>query len=378
MPAFRDPRSGLWRYRTRVRLPDDRSVRIGGPSRGVRTKKAAEVAERAHIFRLQNPGAVASVDPGRRVPTIEEWATVYLASRTLAQRPGTRDEKHRILQRDILPEVGALRLDELRQTVVDVLRAKLAPGRDPKTLDNIMSVLSGLVRYARLNQIADMPPMKFVLGKAISRRPYYALELADVDRLMAATEDQRYRVGILLAYQAGLRNGEIRGLRWPSINMLRRTFVVERALDVKQRETLPKHDRIRALAMSDDLWKALRSLPQRGATVLTTLRGGRPLTYWATRDALLEIYARAGVAVPEHPWHALRHSFGTELARAGTPINVIQDMMGHASIETTRRYMHTREDDQRDALARTFAEGGLAHRWPTDGSEGRRRRGKGK
>lgn len=354
MPAFQDPRSKLWRYRARVRLPDGTSKRVGGPPRGARTKKAAEAAERSHIFRLQHPGAVAAVDPDRRVPTVEEFAPVYMQAHKAGQRPGSKEEAQRMLDKHIIPSVGALRLDEIRQTTVDVLRVELAPGRDIKTVDNILAVLSGLLRYAHVNELIGPVRMVFVVGKAGARKPYYALPLPEAGRLVAATEDARYRVGILLGYQAGLRNGEIRGLRWSSVNMLGRRITIERALDVKQRETLPKHDRIRSITMSSDVWAALRDLPQRGDHVLTLLRRSSPLTYWASRDAIIELYGRAGMVVPKKPWHALRHTFGTELARAGVPIHTIQEMMGHASIQTTLRYMHTNEDAQRAALARTF------------------------
>lgn len=338
----------------RVLLPTGRRKRIGGPARGARTKKAAELAERSHIFRLQNPGAVAAVDPDRKVPTIEEFAEVYLAGKVSAHKPREREEKKRMLERDILPVVGALRLDELRQTTVDVLRKGLSEGRDIKTVDNILAVLSGLMRYAAVNEIIGPGRVRFIFGKGASKKPFYALPKEDAEQLLAATEDARYRVGILLGYQAGLRNGEIRGLRWSSCNMLGRRITIERALDTKQRETLPKHDRIRTITMSSEVWSALRALPQRGDTVLTLLRRGSPLTYWASRDALVDLYAHAGLVLPKKPWHALRHTFGTELARAGVPIHTIQDMMGHASIQTTLRYMHTNEDAQRAALAKTF------------------------
>lgn len=354
MPAFRDPRSKLWRYRVRVRLPDGRSKRIGGPPRGARTKKAAELAERAHIFRLQNPGAVAAVDPDRKVPTIGEFAEVFLSGHALAHKPREREDKRRILDRYLLPVVGALRLDEIRQTTVDVLRAGLADGRDVKTVDNILSVLSGLMRYAAANEIIAPVRIRFVFGKAASRKPFYALPMEDVERLLVVAKDPRWHASILLAAQAGLRIGEIRGLLWSSVNQLARRITIERALDTKQRETLPKHDRIRTIAMSPDVWAALKNLPQRGPTVITLLRRSSPITYWASRDAILELYARAKVTVPEKPWHALRHTFGTELARAGVPIHTIQQMMGHASIQTTLRYMHTNEDAQRAALAKTF------------------------
>jgi site-specific recombinase XerD len=42
----------------------------------------------------------------------------------------------------------------------------------------------------------------------------------------------------------------------------------------------------------------------------------------------------------KHGVHILRHSFGSALAMRGAPARAIQELMGHADIQTTQRYMH--------------------------------------
>jgi site-specific recombinase XerD len=51
------------------------------------------------------------------------------------------------------------------------------------------------------------------------------------------------------------------------------------------------------------------------------------------------------------PWHSLRHTFGTECAARGVPVPVIKELMGHASIATTMRYV-TVTSGQLDAAIR--------------------------
>ena len=63
------------------------------------------------------------------------------------------------------------------------------------------------------------------------------------------------------------------------------------------------------------------------------------------------IYA---VTKPPKVWHCLRHSFCTLLAEAGTPVHVIKELAGHASIETTLRYMHTSDTAKSQAIAGAF------------------------
>jgi site-specific recombinase XerD len=66
---------------------------------------------------------------------------------------------------------------------------------------------------------------------------------------------------------------------------------------------------------------------------------------------------RAGVDGPHHP-HRWRHTFATELLRAGTDLAVVQRLLGHANLETTCRYLHLADDDLRAAIDRVWPDAG--------------------
>ena len=48
--------------------------------------------------------------------------------------------------------------------------------------------------------------------------------------------------------------------------------------------------------------------------------------------------------------HALRHTLATRLVEERTPLNIVQGILGHSSIETTRKYLHKNEDIEREAI----------------------------
>jgi len=50
-------------------------------------------------------------------------------------------------------------------------------------------------------------------------------------------------------------------------------------------------------------------------------------------------------------FHDLRHTFGTRLADAGVDVVKIKELMGHASIVTTMRYIHATDQGKREAIA---------------------------
>lgn len=89
-------------------------------------------------------------------------------------------------------------------------------------------------------------------------------------------------------------------------------------------------------------------------------------------EAITGLYARVGLAKPAMPIHALRHTFGTVMARR-VPLGVLQRLMGHSEIATTMRYVDVNEDDKREAIAAVFgAFGRQGRRNRDDGSVFRR------
>jgi len=56
------------------------------------------------------------------------------------------------------------------------------------------------------------------------------------------------------------------------------------------------------------------------------------------------------------PWHSLRHTFGTECAARGAPITILQELMGHEDITTTRRYVTVTRQHRHDAIALAFGQ----------------------
>jgi integrase len=75
--------------------------------------------------------------------------------------------------------------------------------------------------------------------------------------------------------------------------------------------------------------RALAKLPRRGVVIF-------PLTGAGIRSAPRHLGDRAGLRVSPH---VLRRTFATLATTAGMPLAILQNLMGHASIEMTRRYI---------------------------------------
>ncbi len=349
MPAYRDKRDGRWRYRKWVTLPNGTRTRIAGTP-ATDTRVAAESAERAHIDRVLHPErvrATAEVVPERKEKTIREHAETFLATYKPHSKPSEKRTKRWVLEARLLPYFGDMTISQLDQPTVDGFVAAELQGRTVKTVNNRLAVLSTLIKYVT----GDKPRLRFKIAGMAGEMSAVAME--DVEKILAVA-GPRDRAAVLLAAEAGLRAGEIRGLQWGDVAGGQLT--VRRALDNETNEVIaPKHNKARTVPMSPRVAAALAALPRRGLWVIAA-DDGRPVDYdraGGLLEAITALYERAGVARPPMPLHCLRHTFGTVMARR-VPLGVLQRLMGHSEVSTTMRYVDVGEDDKREAIAAVF------------------------
>lgn len=376
MPVYR-AKNGRWFFRSVVEFPDGTRKRISGmpgapgPYQDLsNTKKAAEAAEsRAKaealtgVSVLRKEPVTTPTEEREKAQTIAEYSETFLRDYRPGSKPSAKLARKQIVSGYILKsEVGKVPLDEFGQKHIDLFVASLlkprrsrknvviAP-RSRKTVNNICAVLSSLVKYAGVLDAAALKKLRFEIDYQAPKMEPVAP--GDVAAMLEAAGDARYRVAILLAADAGLRIGEIRALSWTDINEVQREISISLSVDRSGNVGPTKGWEEREVPVTDRLWAELELLDRSCAWVLPRLKGetSEPLGYETTRQAILEIYGKAGVSTPAKPWHGLRHTFGTELASAGIPVHDIMRLMGHKNIETTLGYMNTNRDAKRRAIA---------------------------
>jgi integrase/recombinase XerC len=169
------------------------------------------------------------------------------------------------------------------------------------------------------------------------RRLPESLELADVEAFLAGLRTHRDRAMVLAMLLGGLRSAEVRSLRLAEVDQGRRRL---RVVGKGGKERVVPVD----AAFFAELAGYLRfERPPRLATpaCFVVLRGptaGAPVTEAGLRS-LFRRHREASGAVRVRP-HRLRHTYGTELAAAGIDLLALRELMGHASPETTSRYVH--------------------------------------
>lgn len=157
------------------------------------------------------------------------------------------------------------------------------------------------------------------------------LSPAEVKRLIEQTANPRHRCIISLLYGAGLRVGELVRLRMRAIDTDRGLIHVAQSKGAKDRYT------ILPAALKEEM-SAQRRLKRADDFLFTSHHSGR-LNEATIQKIVAAAAARAGLGKTVTP-HTLRHSFATHLLENGTDIRYIQELLGHAKLQTTQIYTH--------------------------------------
>jgi integrase len=160
-----------------------------------------------------------------------------------------------------------------------------------------------------------------------------------LDRLLAVAPKWLQPI-IMVAYDSGMRRGEIAQLRWSQIDM--------KAHVVKLASSDTKTDEKRVVPLADRLTQLLSAIPRHVSGYVFVTRNGRPYYPSKISTAFNKTCGKAGLKGVTY--HDLRHSFCTNMRRAGVDTLTTMAISGHRSIEVFKRYKTVAAQDLTKAI----------------------------
>jgi len=159
---------------------------------------------------------------GDGVATVESYCTGWLERRKLRNLVSYVDDVGR-LQNHVLPRIGTVRLDELRpHHIRDLVRSLVATGMAARTVRNTYGILRTMLRDAYVDEVIPSNPCVLHRGELPGKedkdpewRSQATYTRQEVGLLLTSPliPHQR-RIQYALKALAGLRHGEVAGLRW--------------------------------------------------------------------------------------------------------------------------------------------------------------------
>jgi len=211
-----------------------------------------------------------------------------------------------------------------QQAVEDFLLDKHKLKQSPQTINLALNA----VKYLYSEVLKDPQKIDLKFAKRSKKLPV-VLSRAEIERIIEANDNAKYKLMISLGYACGLRVSEVVKLRVEDLDI--------DELVVHIRGAKGKKDRISVLP--EKLQNDLRNIiagKNNNDFVFTSNRGGK-LTTTSLQKMFRKSLAKTKVSKPA-TFHSLRHSFATHLLENGTDVRYVQELLGHSNIRTTQIY----------------------------------------
>ena len=238
---------------------------------------------------------------------------------------------------------GQLSWESIDSDVIrDWMESLMDKGDMASTVNRCLSAVRSFYRFALSRRLVKHDPSHVVKGpKKQKPLPQFVRE-NEMDRLLDIKEmwgsqykDVRARTIIITFYSTGVRLAELVGLNTADVDFTSH-----------QLKVTGKRNKQRIIPFGAELEKelqnyiALRDTEVGHATdpLFTSEKGERIKR--SQVEKLVKDHLSLVTTLKKRSPHVLRHSFATEMLRGGADIKVIQELMGHASSNTTGVYLH--------------------------------------
>ena len=293
----------------------------------------------------------------------KEWANTYHGSES-----ETDKDYCRIVKNHIVPAIGDMKMTE----VTEAMRQRLLNNLElsPSRIHKVRITLGQMFHKAQKNHVISDDPAEDLTVPEVKKTSRRAITAEERKLLLTVLPHHRGNIYCKLMLYCGLRPGEVNALQWKHVDLAHKVIHVRQAQKHNSTEIgTPKTAAgVRDIPIPDILCKELKKGNREDYVASWT---GGAITRAAQsrmwRSILREMDILAGATVYRNQiieskiaddldLYCLRHTYCTDLQRAGVPINVAKVLMGHSSIEVTARiYTHTGTDETRKAVKKLQA-----------------------
>lgn len=247
-----------------------------------------------------------------------------------------------------LYQIDAAMVLEQRQKLLNELTIR-GQKRNPATVNRYIVRLHGLLNHAvREYQWLTRNPIQGIRRLPESQGRTRFLSETEYQQLTAYCAEHAsppFRLALLMSLVTGIRRGELLHLTWKNIDFKNRCLYLEQTKNNEKR-TIP-------------LVEPIFSLLQEHAKIRSLLT---PLVFPSVKNPVKPRSFQyewkklcTAIALENFRWHDLRHTAASYLVMSGSDLRTVAEILGHQTLEMTKRYSHLSIQHTTQALERLAA-----------------------
>ncbi len=241
-----------------------------------------------------------------------------------------------------------------RQDIRDFMAHEMDRGVSKRSIQRRMSALRGLYFFMVSAKYSATNPFALVSSPKNPTRYPNALSIEQINTLMQKNDERTDELAkrdqsiLELMYASGMRASEVVTFTPQQIDYPNRVI---RIFGKGKKERLVPFSKSASLAMKSYQKESRPLLLSRHqsskiANTFFLSSKGEPLTTRGLEYILKEIEKKTGCYYGLHP-HEFRHTFATHLLEGGADLRMIQELLGHESLNTTQVYTHVSKENMK-------------------------------
>lgn len=295
--------------------------------------------------------------------TFGEALFLWLENNRIKQKTQTYSKYLQLINTQIVPSIGHIKLSRINYVIINqYVSEKSISGNlntkealSPSYIQTICFIIESTIRFCVENNLCSAISGKIVRPAKVKKDiKILSFEEQRVLERILLTDINETKIGILLSLYAGLRVGEVCGLKWENIDLengiIHIDSSVERIKNINKQNGSSKTVLIlsdtksdssnRTIPISNILQKILLKNKQNNNRFVIEGK-----TYPYTDPRTLQYAFKKCLRecdLPEINYHALRHTFATRCVEAGVDIKSLSEILGHSNVNITlNTYVHS-------------------------------------
>lgn len=290
--------------------------------------------------------------------TLSEWLDTWIDTyKSKTVQPSTYKEYKYIIEIIKGHQISQMKLNNIKPIhITDFFNSKTDYSKT--IIKKLRFVLNGAFETGIDNDLCYKNPVRraSIPNKQQKEKTAYSPDEIQIIHNFALT-DELFGLPMLILLHTGIRSGELRALRYSDIDLSARCIHIRRS--IKKDDTIgpPKNGKPRCVPLDIDFAETLKSMITSEDKSELYIIGDE--SDYTTASGLRSRYQAffhrlnksAKNQIEMKPPHCIRHTYSTDMQRAGVPIAIVSAILGHSSTDVTDRYTHLDNiEDLRNAV----------------------------
>lgn len=305
--------------------------------------------------------------------TVTCWLDIWLEEFLGDVKPRTQELYRSTVKKRIAPALGAVKLTELKTASIQKFYNDLARGEAPlsaKTIRNVHGIMHKALQQALEAGYIRGNPADACKPPRVVQKEITPLDEEETKRFVKAVRGDPYETLYLVTLFTGMREGEVMGLKWDTVDFDAGTIRIVQQLQLSKGvyQIMPtKNSKPRTLTPASFVMELLKAQKRRQASWRLAAGSAwndngfvfcNELGEHLARQTVYKHFKSAveSIGLKERRFHDLRHTYAVASLRAGDDPKTVSENLGHATVAFTLDvYGHVTEQMRRTSADRMQA-----------------------